>query len=55
MAEALQDLISKNAKNNEVEEIESNDQDPKGEQDDQGTDADTVKPQRSVECVDSQL
>lgn len=55
MAEALQDLISKNAKNNEVEDTESNDQDPKGEQDDQGTDADTVKPQRAIGSIDSQV
>lgn len=55
MAEALQDLISKNAKNNEVEDTESIDQDPKGEQDDQGTDADTVKPQRAIGSIDSQV
>lgn len=44
MAEALQDLITKNAKNNEIEDIESNDQEIRGEQDEQGSDADTVKP-----------
>lgn len=48
MAEALQDLISKNAKNNEVEDVESNEQDPKAEQEDQGTDADTVKPPKAI-------
>lgn len=42
MAEALQDLITKNAKNNEVEDVESNDQEMKGEQDDQSSI--TVKP-----------
>ncbi|XP_071345136.1 secretogranin-3 isoform X2 [Trachinotus anak] len=41
VAEALQDLITKNAKNNEIEDIESNDQDTRGEQDDQGSDANT--------------
>lgn len=46
MAEALQDLIAKNAKNNEIEDIESNDQDVKGEQDDQGSDANTVKQEK---------
>lgn len=44
MAEALQDLITKNAKNNEIEDIESNNQETRGEQDDQGSDANTVKP-----------
>ncbi|XP_070765101.1 secretogranin-3 isoform X5 [Enoplosus armatus] len=39
VAEALQDLITKNAKNNEIEDIESNDQEARGEQDDQGSDA----------------
>ncbi|XP_041645298.1 secretogranin-3 isoform X1 [Cheilinus undulatus] len=38
VAEALQDLITKNAKNNEIEDMESNDQGPRGEQDDQGSD-----------------
>lgn len=46
MAEALQDLIAKNAKNNEIEDIESNDQDAKGEQDDQGSDANAVKQEK---------
>lgn len=55
MAEALQDLIAKNAKNNEVEDIESNDQDPKGEQDDQGSDADTVKQEKAIKCINSQV
>ncbi|XP_044049901.1 secretogranin-3 [Siniperca chuatsi] len=41
VAEALQDLITKNAKNNEIEDIESNDQETRGEQDDQGSDANT--------------
>ncbi|XP_070765073.1 secretogranin-3 isoform X1 [Enoplosus armatus] len=46
VAEALQDLITKNAKNNEIEDIESNDQEARGEQDDQGSDAnvDTWEP-----------
>lgn len=44
VAEALQDLITKNAKNNEIEDVESNDQETRGEQDDQGSDANTVKP-----------
>uniref|UniRef100_A0A3B4X7Z7 Secretogranin-3 n=1 Tax=Seriola lalandi dorsalis TaxID=1841481 RepID=A0A3B4X7Z7_SERLL len=38
VAEALQDLITKNAKNNEIEDLETNDQDTEGEQDDQGSD-----------------
>lgn len=42
MAEALQDLITKNAKNNEIEDIENNDQEPRGEQDDQGSDTNPV-------------
>lgn len=46
MAEALQDLIAKNARNNEIEDIESNDKDVKGEQDDQGSDANTVKQEK---------
>uniref|UniRef100_UPI0037E7B1FD secretogranin-3 isoform X1 n=1 Tax=Semicossyphus pulcher TaxID=241346 RepID=UPI0037E7B1FD len=41
VAEALQDLITKNAKNNEIEDVESNDQETRGEQDDQGSDANT--------------
>lgn len=43
VAEALQDLIAKNARNNEIEDIESNDQETRGEQDDQGSDANRVK------------
>lgn len=43
MAEALQELITKNAKNNEIEDIESNDQDVRGEQDDQASDANLVR------------
>lgn len=43
MAEALQDLITKNAKNNEIEDIESNDRDVRGEQDDQGSDTNMVR------------
>lgn len=43
VAEALQDLITKNARNNEIEDMESNDQETRGEQDDQGSDANTVK------------
>ncbi|XP_056875167.1 secretogranin-3 [Takifugu flavidus] len=38
VAEALQDLITKNAKNNEIMDIESNDRDAREEQDDQGSD-----------------
>ncbi|KAM9366384.1 secretogranin-3 [Symphorus nematophorus] len=41
VAEALQDLITKNAKNNEIEDIESNDQETRGEQDDEGSDTNT--------------
>ncbi|XP_028257714.1 secretogranin-3 [Parambassis ranga] len=41
VAEALQDLITKNAKNNEIEDVESNDQQTRGEQDDQGSDTNT--------------
>ncbi|XP_068595460.1 secretogranin-3 [Brachionichthys hirsutus] len=40
VAEALQELITKNAKNNEIEDTESNDQVTRGEQDEQGSDAD---------------
>lgn len=43
MAEALQDLITKNAKNNEIQDIESNDQDAGEEQDDQGSDMNMVR------------
>nr|XP_046248328.1 secretogranin-3 isoform X2 [Scatophagus argus] len=48
VAEALQDLITKNAKNNEIEDIESNEQEVRREQDDQGSDAnrDTWEPLR---------
>lgn len=42
VAEALQELITKNAKNNEIEDIESNDRDVRGEQDDQGSDTNMV-------------
>ncbi|MEQ2164538.1 hypothetical protein GOODEAATRI_007714, partial [Goodea atripinnis] len=38
VAEALQDLITKNAKNNEIEDMESMDQQSRGEQDDLGPD-----------------
>ncbi|KAI3377468.1 hypothetical protein L3Q82_008644 [Scortum barcoo] len=41
VAEALQDLITKNAKNNEIEDVDSNEQETRGEQDDQGSDANT--------------
>ncbi|XP_068175083.1 secretogranin-3 [Antennarius striatus] len=41
VAEALQDLITKNAKNNEIQDMESNDQMTRGDQDDQGSDANT--------------
>ncbi|XP_074522261.1 secretogranin-3 isoform X1 [Halichoeres trimaculatus] len=46
VAEALQDLITKNAKNNEIEDTENNDQERRGEQDDQGSDTnpDTWEP-----------
>ncbi|KAJ4946831.1 hypothetical protein JOQ06_008874 [Pogonophryne albipinna] len=46
VAEALQDLITKNAKNNEIEDIESNDEEIQGGQDEQGADAikDTWEP-----------
>uniref|UniRef100_H3CVV7 Secretogranin-3 n=1 Tax=Tetraodon nigroviridis TaxID=99883 RepID=H3CVV7_TETNG len=43
VAEALQDLITKNAKNNEIEDTESNDRDVRGEQDDQGSDTNVVR------------
>lgn len=43
VAEALQDLITKNAKNNEIEDVESNDRDVRGEQDDQGSDTNMVR------------
>lgn len=43
VAEALQDLITKNAKNNEIEDIESNDRDAREEQDDQGSDTNMVR------------
>ncbi|XP_068435152.1 secretogranin-3 isoform X2 [Clinocottus analis] len=48
VAEALQDLITKNAKNNEIEDVDSNEQETRGEQDDKGSDAnkDTWKPPR---------
>lgn len=46
MAEALQDLITKNAKNNEIEDVESNDQQTRGEQDDQGSDTNSVTPRK---------
>lgn len=48
VAEALQDLITKNAKNNEIEDVDSNDQEIRGEQDDQGSDTnmDTWEPPR---------
>ncbi|KAK5874230.1 hypothetical protein PBY51_019197 [Eleginops maclovinus] len=46
VAEALQDLITKNAKNNEIDNIESNDEEIQGGQDEQGSDAikDTWEP-----------
>uniref|UniRef100_A0A3Q2FSF2 Secretogranin-3 n=1 Tax=Cyprinodon variegatus TaxID=28743 RepID=A0A3Q2FSF2_CYPVA len=40
VAEALQDLITKNAKNNEIEEMESMNQESRREQDDLGPDTD---------------
>ncbi|XP_029947212.1 secretogranin-3 isoform X1 [Salarias fasciatus] len=48
VAEALQDLITKNAKINEVEDVESNDQETRRDQDDQGSDttSDTWEPPR---------
>lgn len=48
MAEALQDLITENAKNNEIEDVESNDQETRGQQDDQGSDANRVKTCKEV-------
>lgn len=44
MAEALQDLITKNARDNEIEDVDSNGQETNGEED-RGSDADKVKPQ----------
>lgn len=46
MAEALQDLITKNAKNNEIDDIDSIDQEARGEQGDQ--DSDTVHPAKTL-------
>ncbi|MED6254530.1 Secretogranin-3 [Ataeniobius toweri] len=46
VAEALQDLITKNAKNNEIEDMESMDQESRGEQDDLGPDMDAWEPPR---------
>lgn len=43
VAEALQELITKNAKNNEIEDIGMDDREVTGEQDDQGLDTNTVK------------
>ncbi|XP_039650637.1 secretogranin-3 isoform X1 [Perca fluviatilis] len=43
VAEALQDLITKNAKNNEIEDVESNEQETRGEQEDQGSDTNKDK------------
>lgn len=43
MAEALQDLITKNAKNNEIEDV---DQEARGAQDDEDSDTNAVKPQK---------
>ncbi|XP_017295563.1 secretogranin-3 isoform X2 [Kryptolebias marmoratus] len=45
VAEALQDLITKNAKNNEIEDVDQN-QDTEGEQDNQSPDTDTWGPPR---------
>ncbi|XP_037546331.1 secretogranin-3 [Nematolebias whitei] len=45
VAEALQDLITKNAKNNEIEDVDQN-QDTGGEQGDQSPDTDTWEPPR---------
>lgn len=44
VAEALQELITKNAKKNEIEDIGIDDREVTGEQDDQGLDTNTVKP-----------
>ncbi|KAM7424436.1 hypothetical protein PAMA_000672 [Pampus argenteus] len=41
VAEALQDLITKNAKNNEIEDTDNNEQETGGEQDDRDSDANT--------------
>ncbi|KAM4744826.1 secretogranin-3 isoform 2-T2 [Anableps anableps] len=46
VAEALQDLITKNAKSNEIEDIESMDQESRGEQDDLDSDTDAWEPPR---------
>lgn len=54
MAEALQDLITKNAKNNEIEDIESNDQETREEQGDQGSDTNTVEP-ATKRCYEKQV
>lgn len=43
VAEALQDLITKNAKNNEIEDVESNDQETRGDQESDAN-ADTWEP-----------
>uniref|UniRef100_A0A3Q3X173 Secretogranin-3 n=1 Tax=Mola mola TaxID=94237 RepID=A0A3Q3X173_MOLML len=48
VAEALQELITKNAKNNEIEDIGIDDREVTGEQDDQGLDTNTVKPGNEV-------
>lgn len=50
MAEALQDLITKNAKNNEIEDV---DQEARGAQDDEDSDTNAVKPpKKNGECND---
>lgn len=45
MAEALQDLITKNAKNNEIEDV---DQEARGAQDDEDSDTNAVKPPKKM-------
>ncbi|KAK1890895.1 Secretogranin-3 [Dissostichus eleginoides] len=54
VAEALQDLITKNAKNNEIEDMESNDEEIQGGQDEQGADAikDTWEPPKRPKTWD---
>lgn len=46
VAEALQDLITKNARNNEIEDMESVDRESRGDQDDLGSDTDAWEPPR---------
>uniref|UniRef100_A0A672GIN3 Secretogranin-3 n=1 Tax=Salarias fasciatus TaxID=181472 RepID=A0A672GIN3_SALFA len=52
VAEALQDLITKNAKINEVEDVESNDQETRRDQDDQGSDTTSEEDEDDDEIED---